>query len=261
MYIRISSSHVGGHRGCIQLHALPLVRVSRPRCRHPISCAALVIAIDYPRDSAYHLPGCTRDVDTVVRGLQARGFARSDIRTLTNRHATLGRIMFELRDLVARSTSLDLIVIHFSGHGTQQASSGGAVETDGLDEVIIPWFETDDQIKSIDDNTLTSILTRTASTCKGVFTFDCCHSGTILDTPARVSHGKPLICVSACQDHEEALQIRGNGVLTSYIGKNISADGPSIGSIDQRRVNKQQFSCRVLRGACEPDHGIFRVEA
>lgn len=252
--IKIQSNAIGGRAGSVRLCVAPTSTRSVAARR-----AALLVAVDYPRDSDYHLPGCTKDVDTMRRRLRRSGFAPHEIRVVTNAHATRARILWELRDIVERSASLDFLVVHFSGHGMQRPATDGA-ESDGLDEVIIPWFT--EQITPIDDNTVTSIVRRVAPGCKGLFIFDCCHSGTIVDSaPLLGRRGAPLVCVSACQDHEKALQIRGNGVLTSFLERAGEAEGPTIAQIDQRRVKNQRFACRVLRGAHEADHGIFAVRS
>eukprot|EP00316_Scyphosphaera_apsteinii_P004958 CAMPEP_0119306656 /NCGR_PEP_ID=MMETSP1333-20130426/7357_1 /TAXON_ID=418940 /ORGANISM="Scyphosphaera apsteinii, Strain RCC1455" /LENGTH=265 /DNA_ID=CAMNT_0007310013 /DNA_START=57 /DNA_END=854 /DNA_ORIENTATION=- len=123
----------------------------------------------------------------------------------------------------------------FFGHGTQVSEGffnrlfGG--EADGLDEALVP---TDHQTAGlIKDNELASMLKRHSLPPDSamVFFFDCCHSGTVLDLPyalrrevtaaceeneQRASErcGR-ILCISASQDHQEAVETKDGGLCTS----------------------------------------------
>jgi hypothetical protein len=136
---------------------------------------ALCIGIDaYPGPNA--LTGCVNDTVTWSRTLAASGF---EVATLTDRAATHGAIVTGLRELVTTAKRGDVLVLHYSGHGTRVPDIDGdeGPEGDGNDQALVPVdfedgaFLIDDDIRAVFD-LLPGGVNLTAF-------IDCCHSGTI----------------------------------------------------------------------------------
>lgn len=142
----------------------------------------LLIGIDhYPNLPGLNLEGCVQDALSLAGILRERfNFQPADLIVLTNEQATRERILAALEDLAQRTAPGDIVVVHYSGHGSQVPDKDGD-EGDGLDETLVAADSgrgrfpnrdiIDDELavffKRIGDKTpyLTVIL-------------DCCHSGT-----------------------------------------------------------------------------------
>lgn len=162
--------------------------------------AALLFGLNYPGTAA-ELQGCVRDVQNVAAFLRTQlRFPAESIAMFTDadastRYGTTRRgIMEQLAALARRSSSLDFIWLHYSGHGTWQrdraaAASGGVSgagagagdELDGRDECWVPSdFETAGVI--LDDD-IGAALRAFAPTTRIFFVSDSCYSGTVADLP------------------------------------------------------------------------------
>ncbi len=133
---------------------------------------ALCVGIDaYPCPNT--LTGCVNDTVLWRKALEASNF---HVDILSNANATRAAIIAALRNLVTTAKRGDVIVFHYSGHGTQvpavDADEGGEP-----DEAIVPVdfesgaFLIDEDIRQIFD-LLPDGVNLTAF-------IDCCHSGTI----------------------------------------------------------------------------------
>jgi len=111
----------------------------------------------------------------------------------------------------------EFIWFHFSGHGTQVEDTGGD-EDDGFDEAICPCNCEDSDGKGgyvgmITDDFFNSVITKYPDV--DLFcTFDCCHSGTMLDLPTNeeIANGAEefpgrAISFSSCGDAQTAADI------------------------------------------------------
>ncbi|HEX4496320.1 MAG TPA: caspase family protein, partial [Thermoanaerobaculia bacterium] len=100
----------------------------------------------------------------------------------TDELATREGILTAMKELVERVGTDDIVVVHYSGHGSQMRDLEGD-EPDGLDETIVPSdsgrapHENRD-IK--DDEIYLWLKDLTAKTSTVTLIFDCCHSGTIV---------------------------------------------------------------------------------
>jgi len=124
------------------------------------------------------LQGCINDVTNVRSILKTCfGFSNDGIRVLTDERATKKNILSRLSGMVERASPGDLLIFHFSGHGSQIRDRHNDELTDHMDELICPYdmnwddgFITDDMLRDILGNLK-----------KGVgmeIILDCCHSGT-----------------------------------------------------------------------------------
>jgi len=173
---------------------------------------ALLIGINYLHTSA-QLSGCLTDVAKIKALLKRRcHFAENEIRVLTNGQATRQAILREL----GRLQSFDQIFFHYSGHGSYVRDVSGD-ERDHKDEVIVPNdYKTHGMIT---DDQLHRCLVALPATTQGIFMFDACHSGTVLDlryryVPERksiVENRKSkvaarVVMVSGCHDAQVSME-------------------------------------------------------
>jgi hypothetical protein len=153
----------------------PAYGVAKPSRRNGEAAGArraLCVGIDdYPEPNK--LTGCVRDTTLWQEVLSAANF---EVKLLPNQSATRANIVAELSSLVTSSKAGDVLVFHYSGHGTQVPDTDGD-EEDGQDEALVPIdfevgaFLVDDDIRAI----LNLLPQRVNMT---IFV-DCCHSGTI----------------------------------------------------------------------------------
>ena len=133
---------------------------------------ALCVGIDaYPAPNT--LTGCVNDTIRWSKALGGLGF---QVDTLTDKRATHAEIVRTLRDLVSQSQSGDVLVFHYSGHGTQVRDTDGD-EEDGTDEALVP-VDFEDGAFLIDDD-IREIFDQLAAGVNLTCFIDCCHSGTI----------------------------------------------------------------------------------
>jgi hypothetical protein len=139
---------------------------------------------DYADGPLYH---CAEDAEDMGQALSTRGLqAAADRQVLTNEAATMAAFETGMRDLAARSTADDVVVIFYSGHGGVQpdtSAPGTDVELDGTDEtlVFIDGQMTDDKFARLLDGI-------TADTI--IVALDACQSGgfrrDIMTRPGRI---------------------------------------------------------------------------
>ena len=144
--------------------------------------SALLFGLNYAgTDSA--LNGCINDVRNVKQYLEdSLGF--SDVEMFDDEQSperTSGAgIIRSMRELVAKSWAeqLDVVWIHYSGHGTHVLDAGSD-EVDGRDECVCPSDYMTGGLVS--DDAISRVLRGFNPATKVVCVFDCCHSGTIAD--------------------------------------------------------------------------------
>ncbi|GAB0497551.1 hypothetical protein MMPV_008886 [Pyropia vietnamensis] len=162
---------------------------------------ALLVGIAY--EGKAHLPGTLNDVQNIAKLLSSSAaFHRRNMVVLTDRSdagvgggvrtgpATRASILREMRALVSGATAGDSLFFHFSGHGSQVAdnsSSGGAPETDGMDETLVPsdWSSPGSAGGGmiVDDEVYRALIEPLPEGVRLTACFDACHSGTAADLP------------------------------------------------------------------------------
>jgi hypothetical protein len=107
--------------------------------------------------------------------LTDKGF--TDIKQVLEKEATTDGIKTALEWLVTDTQPGDVIVFHYSGHGSQLPSHN---EPDGFEEIICPvdlnWLD-----KVITDETLRTVFNKAPNGVNATVILDCCHSGTMLN--------------------------------------------------------------------------------
>jgi hypothetical protein len=151
----------------------------------PIKRALLIGIDDYPNlPPARQLYGCVNDVNLMHDLLLRRfGFAEGNINRLCNKEAARDRILKAFKDLVASVETNDVVVVHFSGHGSylQDVTKGS-----GWTETIVPYDSgrksTGHRCTDITDVEVNSCLLDplVRKTPFVTLLFDSCHSGSIL---------------------------------------------------------------------------------
>ncbi len=139
---------------------------------------ALLVGLNHYPNPANNLKGCVNDVLQTSRALQ-HAYAFDDarqIRVLTDERATTAAIVKRLEWLVDGSRPGDVLVFHYSGHGTQVRDRHGDELDDGLDEIICPYDL--DWDRPFTDDDMHDIIKDLAPGANLTVILDCCHSGT-----------------------------------------------------------------------------------
>ncbi|HSG39483.1 MAG TPA: caspase family protein, partial [Thermoanaerobaculia bacterium] len=103
---------------------------------------ALLVGINrYPRfGSDVQLEGCVNDVQILRDALIRRfGFSEERMTVLLDEQATRDGILAAMEELAGKVGEDDVVVFHFSGHGSQQTDGPEADEADGWDETLVPF--------------------------------------------------------------------------------------------------------------------------
>jgi hypothetical protein len=156
---------------------------------------AVLIGINYDYGTSYMernecglfnpLFGCENDV-IVMQDILANRFAfpKESISQLLNNQATHDGILHVLDSLLNVSKTGDVVVLFYSGHGTQVRNSL-SFETDKTDQSLVPWDYCTKGIPNvIRDKTLNAYFRKFLDKqVKMTAIFDCCHSGSLSRGP------------------------------------------------------------------------------
>ena len=116
------------------------------------------------------LRGCVQDSENMVRYLEARGY---ECHQLLDGEATLENMESFWAGAVSRVTYRDLLVIHYSGHGSTGPAADPDSETDHVDECLVSV-----DMRPFWDNRLGEILAKVNRRGQIFVVLDCCHSHT-----------------------------------------------------------------------------------
>ena len=99
---------------------------------------ALLIGINQYRVPGANLRGCVNDVKN-LRGILKTyyGFGEANIKTITDYTASQARMEKEMTRLIASGKRGDVLLIHYSGHGSNVPDKSGD-EADQRDEILCP---------------------------------------------------------------------------------------------------------------------------
>ncbi len=137
---------------------------------------ALLVGINRYRIPGADLRGCVNDVKNLKSVLtRYYGFARKDIRTLTDLQATKKAMQSEITKLIGKARAGDVLLLHYSGHGSNVPDRSGD-EADERDEILCP---TDlDWKDPLLDDWLRAEFDKLPAGVNFTVIMDCCHSGT-----------------------------------------------------------------------------------
>jgi metacaspase-1 len=137
---------------------------------------ALLIGINRYRVPGADLRGCVNDLKN-LRGVLEKyyGFPQRGIKVLADSAATQARMQREIRKLIGRAKRGDVLVIHYSGHGSNVPDKNGD-EADLRDEILCPCDL--DWKNPFADDWLRKEFDKLPSGVNLTVIMDCCHSGT-----------------------------------------------------------------------------------
>jgi uncharacterized caspase-like protein len=185
---------------------------------------ALLVGINnykYP-DRVSPLAGSANDVEDIKALLIGKfEFPPQNVLVLKDAQAThAGIIAAILNHLIANVQKDDIVVFHYSGHGSQMKDVTGK-KISGLDETIVPYDSRDPngQVFDISGAELHGLLLQLAARTKNItFILDSCHSGTLV-RGARV-RGIPA------DERKPPDQLPSYAVVTRELGQ--PGDNPSL---------------------------------
>lgn len=193
---------------------------------------ALLIGINYKKVNNYtsnisNLNGCCQDVDNMCKLIKNNGFKENEIKRLRDETynkrldgsldttiPTRQNMENEMIKLVNKKEYY--MYMHYAGHGSQIRDYSGD-EEDGMDECLIPYSG-----KYFTDDELSKIFSNLDKSSRLDITFDCCHSGTMLDLPynwtfnesneltinkinnTNYQNSGEILVISGCKDNQTA---------------------------------------------------------
>lgn len=149
---------------------------------------ALLIGINkYPNlPEKAQLSGCVNDIKLINKVLEENfSFPEKNITCLLDEQATRQGILTALQELINSVNHNDIVVIHYSGHGSRMTDREGD-KPDGKDETIMPYDTGRDahENRDISDDELYEWLLRLSEKTPYItLIFDSCHSGGIVRDP------------------------------------------------------------------------------
>ena len=159
---------------------LPNFSIAEQRVSTQPTKRALLIGIDnYKSSEVRPLRGAVNDVRLMRDILIGKfGMVPQNITILENEQATHKAIIDTIKsNLIAKSNKGDVVVLHFSGHGSQMKDVSGD-EVDQLDETLVPYDSRTEGVFDISDDEVNGLLKQLTQKTKNVtFVFDSCHSG------------------------------------------------------------------------------------
>jgi hypothetical protein len=143
---------------------------------HPSKRALLIGINNYA--NVRQLKGCVNDVTAMKTLLTSNyQFPEKNITMLTDQMASREKILAAFQQLIEATDTNDIVLIHYSGHGSQIYDKTGN-EVDSLDETIIPCDYDYKGVYPISDKQLAVVLAALARKTRYVtIILDCCHSG------------------------------------------------------------------------------------
>lgn len=149
-----------------------------------VSQKALLVGINlYKPPGGPNLNGCVNDVNLMAKTLSQHKIVPitpANMHFLTNDKATRANILKELQWLVAGAKPGDVLIFHYSGHGSQVVDIHGELEElDKKDETICPHdYAAAGMIEDDDLRKIFSVLPSGEPAVNLEVFLDSCHSGT-----------------------------------------------------------------------------------
>lgn len=192
--------------------------------------AGIFFGLNYKHIPGSQLSGCVKDtllLKSLLTSLLGPGSTHLYHDETDRVGTSYDGIIQSIFDLSIRAIKehLDLVVIHYSGHGSSITDTSGD-ESDGRDEVICPSdYPTRGMLK---DDIIAYLLAGFPSYTRVVTIFDSCHSGTVTDLPFKWSGKIPMrengnrmqakiISISGCRDAETSADTQTGGALTTTL--------------------------------------------
>lgn len=136
---------------------------------------ALLVGCNY-RGTPYELHGCILDVYNMDNMLRTTFSFQTTILTDDSVvKPTRSNILAALNKIVTEAVSGDVVMFHYSGHGTLVHDTNGDEPT-GQDCAIVPL-----DLAMVSDDELRAVVSKAALGVRLIALLDCCHSGTGFD--------------------------------------------------------------------------------
>lgn len=198
---------------------------------------AICIGIDYIKFEDLKLSACALDCSRFINNLiNKQNYLIENITVFSDVPNTFNQtynqdinftidpnqIIFPTRtnilDALNNTSDIDLLYLYYSGHGTNGENEiPNKKESDGKDEHIIVYDDTTEYIELIIDDDLRKCINSMNSKSIVYAFFDCCNSGSLLDTEVLLGHKQitPLSLISMNADFESTIMI--SGVLLHFL--------------------------------------------
>jgi hypothetical protein len=123
------------------------------------------------------LEGCKNDVLNIKNKLLTLGYNDNNIKTILDASANANNILDSLTNLLTTSVSGDLLIFHYSGHGSYEIDKNLDEFNTNCDQDIVGV-----DLKNISDDILKSTIVKNLKpNVTLIALFDCCYSGSVLD--------------------------------------------------------------------------------
>jgi len=147
-----------------------------------------------PKQGFYNLHGCINDIQRMRNLLIGKfGFKPEDVKMLQDSQATHQGILSAIESfLINQVKPGDIVVIHFSGHGSQASDP---LKINQLDETIVPYDSRDPQgkISDITGDELAGYISQLSAKTKFVTVIlDSCHSGDLIGKGLRMAQVRSI---------------------------------------------------------------------
>jgi hypothetical protein len=261
----------------------------------------LLVGINtYPHLSKFsQLEGAVNDVERMRALLTTRfDFPPEHVTVLLNEAATRARILAELDRLASVARAGDLVVFHYSGHGSRLDDQNGD-ELDGIDETIVPTDSDRAGSRDIRDDEINERLGKLPPGAFVTLILDSCYSGTasrdleggrsrrivrdslLHPTPVRGARGAPAagglaapgmtyVLFSGARADQQSKEFRKDGksfgAMTYFLTETLNEADSSMTYADLRDVVQGRVSAVFanqqpqLEGPSS-DHYVFSREA
>lgn len=157
---------------------------------------ALLVGIETYANPANNLPGVSNDVSAFMRILAKYGI--TDVEVLRDANATSKNIRNALHRLVSDTSTGDVRIFYYSGHGALMPPGfAQSDDADGRDEAFVPYEGTSDSL--ILDNWYAKFLKEKLPPQATLYSvIDCCHSGELYKQ----------VKIEGLQEDDEAQQVK-----------------------------------------------------
>jgi hypothetical protein len=198
---------------------------------------ALLVGINnYPYGDDDDLRGCVNDAKGWYQVLKDHyDFAARDMRLLTNSKARRKDIVRELKWLLKRAKTGDVLVFANSSHGTNEKDTDND-EPDGFDEALCP-YDTDDNVLLDDD--IRELISTVPSGVRLSIISDSCHSGTV----TRLRPGRTTS--------------RRRRYLSPEKRGKVGVVNPAARSIQRRKKFPEESMTELLLSGCKPRESSY----
>ncbi|KAG0622878.1 hypothetical protein M758_3G130900 [Ceratodon purpureus] len=188
---------------------------------------ALLVGCNYP-GTKVELHGCANDAKRMYKTLISRfGFDESDILVLldtdeSGMQPTGANIRSSLAKMIRGVEPGDVLVFHYSGHGTQVPAEGGALDETGAEEAIVP---TDMNLLTDDD--FREVVNQIPPGATFTFISDSCHSGGLIDSAKEQIGGSSALFSGGAHSHGFAGlgDVGGDGGFMGLVSQGLQSFG------------------------------------